>query len=175
VPGRFPPPVWLAPLLVAATVAAPAQAAPCRAGATDRSAVVCELNAARAGAGLGPLQSRPSLAEAARAHADDMVARQFFSHVSPEGESAATRARRAGYLRNAERWRIGEVLIWRRGGTPLTAAAAVTAWLGSPSHRQILLSPRYRDVGAGVVAGAPFGDPARAPAATFTVVFGRRD
>jgi uncharacterized protein YkwD len=145
----------------------------CAPGAADRAAVVCEINAARAAAGRGPVHSRASLADAAVAHSSDMVGRHFFAHESPEGDGPADRARRAGYMRHARTWRIGEVLVWTRGRT-LTAAHAVDLWLESPTHRRIMLSPHYRDVGAGLVAGAPLGDPSLEPATTLTVVFGRR-
>ena len=103
-----------------------------------------------------------------------MVARGYFAHESPEGDGPPGSARAGrGTRANAERWRIGEVLIWTRGA-PLTASAAVDAWLASPPHRRVLLQRRYEDVGAGIVAGAPLGDPALTPAATITVLFGRR-
>jgi uncharacterized protein YkwD len=177
-PGRFPPSAGLVvPTLLAAlavdTTAAASNPPPCPPGAAHPAAIVCEINATRAAAGLAPVRSRPSLAEAAEVHSRDMVARRYFGHENPDGESPADRARRAGYMRNADSWRIGEVLAWSRGGT-LTAAAAVQMWLGSPPHRRILLSPRYRDAGAGRVAGAPLGDPAISPATTVTVVLGRR-
>ena len=89
-----------------------------------------------------------------------MVTRAFFSHDAPGGTNLAMRARRAGYLRGAKRWRVGETLLWRRGGPPLTAAAMVATWLGSPGHRHVLLSPHYADVGVGIAPGAPYGDPA---------------
>jgi uncharacterized protein YkwD len=164
-------PTLLAALALDGTAAADPPT--CQPGASDRAAIVCEINAARADAGRAPLESRTSLVGAADAHSRDMVARRYFSHDSPEGEGPADRARRAGYMRHADIWRIGEVLAWSRGET-LTAAAAVDLWLDSPPHRRILLSRRYRDVGAGPVAGAPLGDPAVKPATTITVVFGRR-
>jgi uncharacterized protein YkwD len=176
-PGRIPPTARLALPTVLAALASPGTAAadppPCPPDGTDRSAIVCEINAARADAGRAPVRSRPSLAEAARGHSHDMVERRYFAHDSPEGENPADRARRAGYMRHADSWRIGEVLAWSRGET-LTAAAVVDLWLGSPSHRRILLSRRYRDVGAGPVDGAPMGDPGILPATTVTVVFGVR-
>ena len=175
--GHTPPRVWLVLLVLLAIPTAHAAAATgpvsCPPGGTDRVAVVCELNAARAEEGRGPLRTRASLERAATAHAQDMVARGYFAHESPDGDGPAVRARRAGYLRGAARWRIGEVLIWSRG-SPLTAEAAVGAWLGSPAHRRILLQRRYEDVGAGVVDGAPAGDPATQPATTIAVSFGRR-
>jgi uncharacterized protein YkwD len=148
--------------------------APCPPAGTDRAALVCEINAARAKAGSGPLQPRPSLHDAARAHATDMVERGYFAHVTPEGRGPVARIRRAGYLRRARRWRVGETLLWRRGGAPLTAADAVAAWLASPPHRRVLLASAYEDVGVGLVAGAPLGDPGLQPAATLVVNVGRR-
>lgn len=172
--GRVPPSVRLAIAACGAALALPgAAAAACPAGATDGAAVVCEVNAARAGAGLAPLRFRPSLAAAARAHADDMVARRFFAHADPDGDGPAQRARRAGYLDDARSWRLGEVLAWWRG-EPLTAAAVVRMWLDSTKHRGVLLSPRYRDIGPGIAPGAPAGDPRLAPATTMTVLLGRR-
>jgi uncharacterized protein YkwD len=156
-----------------ADVAVAADPTPCPPGGTDRAAVVCELNTARADAGREPVRARPSLERAATGHAADMVERRYFAHDSPGGSSAADRARREGYMRGAERWRIGEILIWTRG-TPLTATAAVDAWLASPDHRRILLFGRYDEVGVGVVPGAPSGSPDGQPATTIAVSFGRR-
>jgi uncharacterized protein YkwD len=176
-PGRLPPPARLAlPTLLAALAldgTAAAEPPACPPGDTGRAAIVCEINAARADAGRAPLRGRPALDDAAGGHSRDMVARRYFAHESPEGEGPADRARRAGYLRHAVGWRIGEVLAWSRGET-LTAAAVVELWLGSPPHRRVLLSRRYRHIGAEPVAGAPLGDPAIQPATTITVVFGRR-
>jgi uncharacterized protein YkwD len=177
VPGRFPPPALLAlPAIFAGfapvgTATAAAQA--CPPGGTGRAAVVCEINAVRSDAGRPPVRSRPSLVDAALTHSDDMVERRYFAHETPEGDGPAERASEAGYMRHSAVWRIGEVLLWSRGET-LTAARAVELWLESPSHKQVLLSRRYRDVGAGWVAGAPLGDPGLEPATTVTVVFGRR-
>jgi uncharacterized protein YkwD len=176
-PGRFPPSARLSLLAVLAVIAAGSTGAvdppACPPDAADRAAIVCEINVARAEAGRAPLTSRRSLGDAAGAHSSDMVERRYFAHDSPEGTGPADRARQAGYLRHAESWRIGEILLWSRG-EPLTAAHAIDMWLASPSHKHVLLSPRYRDVGAGPVPGAPVGDPAKQPATTITVVFGRR-
>ena len=180
-PGRFPPPVRsIVPTFTAALAlgvgGAPAQQPPppCAPEAADQAAVVCEINVARAAAGRAPVRTHPALDAAAGGHARDMVARAFFSHDAPGGSNLAMRARRAGYLRGAKRWRVGETLLWRRGGPPLTAAAMVAMWLGSPGHRHVLLSPHYADVGVGIAPGAPYGDPAVGPAATVVADFGRR-
>ena len=88
-------------------------------------------------------------------------------------EINAARRGRAGYMRDREHWSIGEVLLWSRG-TPVTAAGSVAAFLASPPHRRVLLRRHYEDVGAGIVHGAPFGDPAIQPAVTIAVSVGRR-
>ncbi len=179
-PGRFPPPVrsivptFAAVLALGAGGTPPPPPAACAPDAADQAAVVCEINAARAAAGRAPVRAHPALDAAAIGHASDMVARGFFAHDTPDGTSLAMRARRAGYLRGAKRWRVGETLLWRRGGPPLTAAAMVAAWLGSPGHRHVLLSPHYADVGVGIAPGAPYGDPATGPAATVVAELGRR-
>lgn len=54
------------------------------------------LNAARGQRGLRPVQSDTSLTRAALAHAQDMSARTYFSHVSPEGGTPMDRVRGAG-------------------------------------------------------------------------------
>jgi uncharacterized protein YkwD len=163
----------LSSLVLVAALAPAESAAACGRRATDRAAVICEINSARVAAGRRALQSRPSLTAGARGHARDMVTRHYFGHDSPEGDGPVQRARRAGYLRHAVRWRIGEILIWSRGAT-LTAAGAVRAWLASPGHRRVMLSPAFGEVGAAAAAGAPRGDPDVTPATTIAVMFGRR-
>jgi uncharacterized protein YkwD len=157
--------------LLGPTSAATAQS--CPSGPATRDSVICELNAVRAAEGQAPLRQRVSLTTAARDHARDMVVRSDFAHDNPEGIGPAGRARRAGYMNAARRWRIGEVLLWSRG-TEVTAAAAVQAWLNRPGHRRIILTPAYRDAGVGLADGAPVGDPSSTPALTISVVVGRR-
>jgi len=176
-PGRIPPsarPLLVLGALFALLGPASATAAQsCPSGPATRASVVCELNAVRAAEGQAPLRQRASLTTAARNHARDMVARRYFAHDNPEGIGPGGRARRAGYMDAAERWRIGEVLLWSRG-TQLTASAAVQAWLNSSGHRRIILTPAYRDAGIGLADGAPVGDPSDTPALTISVVVGRR-
>ena len=58
-----------------------------------------QINAFRASQGMGPLRQSAELARAAQAHADDMVARAYFSHQSaggPNGSNLLERAQSAG-------------------------------------------------------------------------------
>jgi uncharacterized protein YkwD len=138
--------------LVALVLAAPVEAADCR-GLEDARAVVCEVNDVR-------------LQRAAEAHARDMVRRDYFSHVTPEGATVSDRLRESDYITGSVAWRVGEALAWGRNRLS-TPAATVTAWLRSPPHRRIVLG-RYREIGIGVAGGDPFGG----PGTTYTADFG---
>jgi uncharacterized protein YkwD len=154
----------LAIALAVLAISAPPAAADCR-GRDDADAVVCEVNRVRDARGLDALRSDRKLERAGEAHARDMVRRGYFSHVTPEGETVSDRLRSAGYLQARAPWRVGETLAWgrRRLSTP---AATVDAWMESPSHRRVLLSARYREIG---VAG---GVPAGGGGTTFAAEFG---
>ena len=137
--------------------------------------VVREMNRIRAARGLDPLRAAPSLRSAARSHSQAMLAHGFFSHDSADGTAFSERIRRfysnAGYAR----WSVGEALMATQGRF-VDAEAVVTAWLESPSHRTIILSPTWRDTGIGVLyapsAPANFGG---AEAVVVTADFGLRE
>ena len=97
-----------------------------------------------------------------------MVARGFFFHDAPGGVSFVDRLRRVGYPRCA--WSSGETLAWG-AGAGVTPASRVSAWMHSPPHRWILLSPGFRDAGIGIAAGVPGGS---ARGFTYVAAFGRR-
>jgi uncharacterized protein YkwD len=137
---------------------------------TERRAIACLLNAVRARNGLPGLRVNGRLARAARAHSRDMVRRRYFGHSSPGGSTMTARVRRAGYLRGARAWEVGETLAWGTGSAA-TAAGIVGSWLGSAEHRAILLDPAYRQVGVGLALGLPDGE---RRGATLTAEFGRR-
>jgi uncharacterized protein YkwD len=171
-------------LMVAATaVGAPAAAAaepPCahasvaprqltRTAAGD--ALRCLINRERRGHGLRSVRAERHLRRAAQGHARDMAGHDFFGHVSPGGATMQARVTRAGYLRGAHEWWLGEALAWGRDGSG-SPSAILAELLASPPHRAILLDPAYRDLGIGVARGAPSG--AGSGALTITLDFGRR-
>lgn len=115
--------------------------------------VVELVNQERLKAGLLPLKWNDTLAAAATAYAQEMAARNFFAHNSPEGTTPVERARRAGYP--AYGWGglyVGENLA--RGFS--TAEGAMQGWMASDGHRKNILLPEYRETGVGVVT-APNG------------------
>lgn len=127
------------------------------------------LNAARAEQGVAPVRHDARLARSARRHSCDMVAHHYFAHDSRSGARFSARIARVGWMRGRRHWRVGENLAWGRG--PRAApAATVSAWLQSPAHRRILLSPGYRVVGIGIVRGTPIAG--AAGGLTYTTDFG---
>ena len=153
-------------VLVPLINAAPVAAAACD-GLGEADAVVCEVNRARGERGLEPLLRDRRLHRAAAAHARDMTARGYFSHVTPEGQRLSDRLRRAGYITGRVAWRVGETLAWGRGRMA-TPAATVAAWMRSPTHRRLILG-RYDEIGVGVADGIPSGG----PGATYAANLGR--
>lgn len=88
-----------------------------------------------------PVRYNAELAEAAAAHADDMAARDYFSHMTPEGRDFVSRIRRAGYT-------------GRPGGENLAmgfsdAASVVAGWLASPGHCENLMESTWTEMGLG--------------------------
>jgi uncharacterized protein YkwD len=164
-------------LLLAAT---PALASTCPHGddvatslsPTDRrAALLCVIGAERGAHGLGPVRQSAQLTLAAQRHAEDMVTRAFFAHVSPGGTTLAQRVRATGYVTSRPTWELGEAIAWAQD--PLdTADQLVQAWLNSPPHRAILLDRDYRDVGIGVAPGLTDGS--GGPGATAVLDFGFR-
>ena len=141
-------------------------------GTTAAQALTCLVNGARTDRGLRALRGSAPLERAASAHSSDMVASGFFSHVGSDGRAVRQRAIRAGYVRRSNLNAVGETLSWGAGNYA-TPSQLFAALMRSQQHRLTLLDRRFRDVGVGLVRGAP-GMSIGLPAVTATVVFGRR-
>jgi len=108
-------------------------------------AMIAEANATRASYGLAPLTMLPLLNRVAQASAHDQAVRDYWSHSTPEGLSSRDRIRAAGgavVLAGGENSSINTV-----GGT--TAARVVDGWEHHSGHRELLLDPQVKFVGAG--------------------------
>src|SRR5688572_21711110 len=64
-----------------------------------RDATLCLLNRRRAAHGARKLRQNQRLAKAARAHAADMVRRDYFAHTAPGGVSFVDRIMKQDYVR----------------------------------------------------------------------------
>lgn len=140
---------------------------------TLRNTTLCLLNRERRGRGMRKLRLNRRLASAARGHAVDMVRADYFSHDSRNGSSFVDRIRRAGYLRNAGSWFVGENLAWGTGQRA-TPRQIVRAWMNSPGHRANILNRRFREIGIGIADGAPVKVSSSSPGATYATDFGTR-
>lgn len=111
------------------------------------------INRARTRRGLKALVLRAALYRAAKAHSQEMIAADYFSHLSKAGRSPASRAKRAGYGAGGySSWSVAEVIAWGSGsaGSP---ARVFRSWMRCSLHRAILLGKRWRDVGIGRAQG----------------------
>lgn len=134
-------------------------------------ATLCLLNQERSSRGLHGLRMNDELSLAARRHAEDMVEREYFDHDSRSGTSFVQRIKRTGYLRSAGLWLVGENLAWGEGNRS-TPASIMRAWMRSPGHRGNILNRRFREIGVGVVSGAP--EDVEMASATYATEFGLR-
>lgn len=106
------------------------------------------INNERQSQGLDPLTMNSALSNAARLHSQDMINRNFFNHVNPDGLTPSDRARNAGYNFIA----LGENIC----GNP-SIDAGHSSLMGSPPHRTNILNSAYKEVGIGIVDGGPYG------------------
>jgi uncharacterized protein YkwD len=125
------------------------------------------VNHARTSRGLHAVKIVASLDRAALLHSRDMVGHDYFSHSSRGGATLAARARSTGYPSGSA---LGEVIAFGSSsrGTP---ANIFKGWMRSSSHRQVILTPRWRDAGIGCARCTYRG---YSGVVMYTVDFGRR-
>jgi uncharacterized protein YkwD len=114
----------------------------------------CLVNRQRELRGAGSLDRKRALGKAARQHSRWMRAARCFAHLCSGEPDLGGRATRSGYLPCGCSWALGENIAQGkdRRGSP---RVIVRRWMASSTHRQNLLSGRFRDIGVGVVRGAP--------------------
>lgn len=107
--------------------------------------VIEATNQKRGEKGLAPLTINTKLNEAAQRKAGDMFAFDYWAHTSPSGRNPWTFFQEVGY----KYIYAGENLArdFQDSGS------VVEAWMNSPSHRDNLLNPNYKEIGLAVVNG----------------------
>lgn len=147
--------------LVAFGPATISQAAP-----ITNESIVSLANEARVENGLAELTTSSLLARAAQNKADDMLARQYFAHNTPDGQTPWTFIKAVGYSYTT----AGENLA-----IDFTQAENVqAAWMNSPGHRANILNGNFTEIGIGIASGTydnhqttivvqMFGHPLNAP------------
>lgn len=126
------------------------------ADAEASSPLVRKINKVRHKHGLPSLRESRSLDRSSRRFAHQLMRVNRFGHAS--------------HILASHRFRrLGEILALQRGWRR-RPGAAVRAWLGSPTHRSVMLSRVFNQVGAGVSRGR-FG---RGLRTILVAQFGRR-
>lgn len=119
------------------------------------------VNLERVDYGLSPVITSPSLTKIAEDFACRMIEEGFFGHQDPEdGRGPGERAVAGKYVF----FSIGENLASGQA----SAADVMDAWMESPAHREIILDPKWTEIGIAVREGGAysiywvqeFGEPA---------------
>jgi uncharacterized protein YkwD len=137
-----------------------------------RAATLCLINLERARYGEPALVNNVHLSEAATAHSYDMVARDYFEHVSPDGQTLLTRVWAAKFIPNSHvGYALGENIAW---GTLWLATphSIVKAWMADPGHRANILKRSFRFSGIGIDPAAPASKSRGQAGAMYTQDFG---
>lgn len=95
---------------------------------------------------LAPLAMAKDLAGVARSHSQDMATRDYFDHVSPDGNTMRKRVLGSGITN----WNRLAENIAMNYGHPDPANVAVKGWLNSQGHRHNILDQDLTETGIGV-------------------------
>jgi len=118
--------------------------------ATDLSIseLLQDTNDQRVANNLGSLALNAKLNQAAQAKANDMAARDYWSHDTPEGNPPWVFFTNAGYQYQT----AGENLAYGFDSSSHTVAG----WMASPGHRANILNTSYSEVGFGYANAANY-------------------
>jgi uncharacterized protein YkwD len=110
-----------------------------------KSALENFANQTRQSAGLAPLTENQKLNQAAQLKAENMLQNNYFAHTSPTGLTPWYWFLQAGYNYKyaGENLAIGF----------FNSQEVYQAWLNSPSHKENILNPNYKEVGTAVLSG----------------------
>lgn len=115
-------------------------------GALNENDILLIVNTERKAQGLGPLTYNKKLAAMALTKAKDMIAKQYFAHVAPDGTDVVMLAERQAY----DYLNIGENLAM---GDFVSSQDVMTGWMNSPGHRANILNKNYTELGISAIEG----------------------
>jgi hypothetical protein len=110
------------------------------------SEVIRLTNERRTANGLSSLSENKSLDAAALAKGQDMLSKGYWAHFGPDGTSPWTFFTNFGY-----KYQYAGENLARDFSSP---QGAVEAWMNSPTHKENILNPKYKEIGIGVVEGS---------------------
>lgn len=121
------------------------------------SLILEQLNSFRKNKGVPEVSSDELLKEAARKHSRDMFVRDFFAHENPDGEGPDDRVPcNAGenlFKAPIHVSVVGNSAEYSTLTADGRADATIDSWKHSSGHREIMLMPRWINVGIGVIEG----------------------
>ena len=162
----------MGPIASASACAGAGQRSPQLSQSQAKRAVICLINKKRAHFHLHGVHGNGKLTRAAEDHSASMNNLNYFAHDSSSDGSPVSRISSTGYMSGASFWSVGENLRWG-WGTESTPKSAVSAWMHSPEHRMVMLTPSFRDIGIGFASGSPTGSDENG-SAIYTADFGYR-
>ncbi len=109
---------------------------------TPQQAIINWVNKQRIKHKLSPLRQSILLQETASKYASRMVKLNIISHIDPEGNRAINRYRAMG----GTALQIGEII-----GAGGSVSQIERAWLASQLHKEVILDPRWTDIGVGYI------------------------
>jgi uncharacterized protein YkwD len=140
---------------------------------TIDAATLCLVNEVRIAHGLRSLHANPELGRVAASQVTSMIARDYFSDDRPTGQTPLSLVAITRYPAHAAEFAVGENIAWGTGSFT-TPAHIVAEWIASPPHREVMLSPEYRDAGVAVIPAIPAVLDAGHQGATYAIEFGMR-
>src|SRR3989344_5803647 len=105
-------------------------------------------NSKRAEAGVSMLTVNPVLSQAVQAKGADMVAKNYWAHTSPDGLTPWTFFKNSNYR-----------YLYAGENLARDFSRCVNAWMNSPTHRENIISNRYREIGIAVIHDTFQGQP----------------
>lgn len=115
-------------------------------GSLTKSGTIRETNIRRGQNDLPKLIENEKLDQSAMLKAKDILNKQYFEHVSPQGTGPSDLADKVGY----DYIVIGENLAL--GGFE-DDAALMNAWMSSAGHRENILNSGFREIGVATIKG----------------------
>lgn len=112
------------------------------------TALLQDTNVQRSNDHEQPLVLNGQLTAAAQSKANDMAAKGYWSHNSPDGRTPWSFINAAGYHYQM----AGENLAYGFSN----AGDTISGWMNSPTHRANILNANYKDVGFGIAQAPDF-------------------
>ncbi|HYV33286.1 MAG TPA: CAP domain-containing protein, partial [Candidatus Limnocylindria bacterium] len=126
--------------------------APAFSSAITPDNIINLTNESRQQFALAGLKENSLLDKAAQAKADDMLAKGYFAHNSPDGKTPWDFIQATGY---------GYLMAGENLAVNFSQAEDVeTAWMNSPGHKANILNKNFEEIGIGVAQGQYQGNAA---------------